>query len=186
MGDPKSIKNHWKSILVPSECILAPNGHQNNEKVVSQDPECLKNGPPRPQKINKSVKPNKWNLLNRTANRETTDCWRGRRQGRSLRIYNFLEWACCEVPDMFSVDKKEHHSGGGWQMRRCSEHTAAKGNHFDGAMEQRRFTKQWRDWQRQMPRLQQKVHCEISQKFPQGERRSETRMIWTCRITLTV
>ena len=63
MGDPKSIKNHWKSILVPSECILAPNGHQNNEKVVSQDPECLKNGPPRPQKIDKSVKQNKWNLL---------------------------------------------------------------------------------------------------------------------------
>ena len=24
--------------------------------------------------------------INRTANRETTDCWRGRRQGRSLRI----------------------------------------------------------------------------------------------------
>ena len=63
IGDPKSIKNHWKSILVPSECILAPNGHQNNEKVVSQDPECLKNGPPRPQKIDKSVKQNKWNLL---------------------------------------------------------------------------------------------------------------------------
>ena len=63
MGNPKSIKNHWKSILVPSECILAPNGHQNNEKVVSQDPECLKNGPPRPRKINKSVKQNEWNLL---------------------------------------------------------------------------------------------------------------------------
>ena len=50
-------------MLVPSECILAPNGHRNNEKVVSQDPECLKNGPPRPQKINKSVKRKKWNLL---------------------------------------------------------------------------------------------------------------------------
>ena len=58
MGDPKSIKNHWKSILVPSECTLAPNDHQNTEKVVSPDPECLKNGPPRPQKINKSVEQN--------------------------------------------------------------------------------------------------------------------------------
>ena len=66
MADPKSMKNHWKSILVPSECILAPNGHQNNEKVVSQNPECLKNGPPRPQKINKPVKPNEWNLLEKT------------------------------------------------------------------------------------------------------------------------
>ena len=63
MGDPKSIKNHWKSILAPSGCTLAPNDHQHTEKVVSQDPECLKNGTPRPQKINKSVKQNKWNLL---------------------------------------------------------------------------------------------------------------------------
>ena len=107
MGDPKSTPNCWKSILVLSECTFAPNDHPNNEKAVSQDPECLKTGPPRPRKINKSVKQNKWNLLenifaiaefsndfnpanlhfsiNRTANRETTDCWRGRRQGRSLR-----------------------------------------------------------------------------------------------------
>ena len=63
MGDPKSIKNHKKSILVPSEWTLAPNDHQNSEKVVSQDPECLKNGLPRPRKINKSVKQNEWNLL---------------------------------------------------------------------------------------------------------------------------
>ena len=46
-----------------SEWTLAPNDHQNNEKVVSQDPECLKNGLPRPRKINKSVKQNEWNLL---------------------------------------------------------------------------------------------------------------------------
>ena len=58
MGDPKSIKNHKTSILVPSEWTLAPNDHQNSEKVVSQDPECLKNGLPRPRKINKSVKQN--------------------------------------------------------------------------------------------------------------------------------
>ena len=63
MGDPTFSKNNWKSILVPSEWTLAPNDHQNNEKVMSQDPECLKNGPPRPRKINKSVKQNKWNLL---------------------------------------------------------------------------------------------------------------------------
>ena len=63
MGDPKSTPNCWKSILVPSECTFAPNDHPNNEKVVSQDPECLKTGPPRPRKINKSVKQNKWNLL---------------------------------------------------------------------------------------------------------------------------
>ena len=63
IGDAKSIKNHQKSILVPSEWTLAPNDHQNNEKVVSQDPECLKNGLPRPRKINKSVKQNEWNLL---------------------------------------------------------------------------------------------------------------------------
>ena len=59
MGDPKSIKNQQNSILVPSEWTLAPNDHQNSEKVVSQDPECLKNGLPRPRKINKSVKQNK-------------------------------------------------------------------------------------------------------------------------------
>ena len=47
-----------KSILVPSEWTLAPNDHQNSEKVMSQDPECLKNGLPRPRKINKSVKQN--------------------------------------------------------------------------------------------------------------------------------
>ena len=29
--------------------------------------------------------------INRTANRETTDCWRGRRQGRSLRITLFFD-----------------------------------------------------------------------------------------------
>ena len=58
MGDPKSIKNHEKSILVPSEWTLAPNDHQNGEKVLSQDQECLKNGLPRPRKINKSVKQN--------------------------------------------------------------------------------------------------------------------------------
>ena len=63
VGDPKSTPNCWKSILVPSECTFAPNDHPNNEKVVSQDPECLKTGPPRPRKINKSVKQNKWNLL---------------------------------------------------------------------------------------------------------------------------
>ena len=50
MGDPKSTKNHWKSILVPSEGTLAYNDHQNTEKVVSQGPECLKNDPPRPRK----------------------------------------------------------------------------------------------------------------------------------------
>ena len=53
MGDPKSIKNHEKSILVPSEWTLAPNDHKNSEKVVSQDPECLKNGVPRPPKVTK-------------------------------------------------------------------------------------------------------------------------------------
>ena len=58
MVDPKSIKNHKKSILVPSEWTLAPNDHQNNEKVVPRDPECLKNGISRPQKNNKSVKQN--------------------------------------------------------------------------------------------------------------------------------
>ena len=66
MGDPKSIKNHWKSILVPSEWTLAPTDPQNNEKVVSRDPECLRNGLPRPRKINKSERkptgPN-WQLL---------------------------------------------------------------------------------------------------------------------------
>ena len=35
---------------------LSGNDHQNKEKVVSQDPECLKNGSPRPRKISKSVK----------------------------------------------------------------------------------------------------------------------------------
>ena len=30
---------------------------------MSQDPECLKNGPPRRPTINKSVKQNEWNLL---------------------------------------------------------------------------------------------------------------------------
>ena len=63
MGDPKSTPNCWKSILVPSECTFAPNDHPNNEKVVSQDPECLKTGPPGPRKINRSVKQNQWNLL---------------------------------------------------------------------------------------------------------------------------
>ena len=58
MGNPKSIKNHWKSILVPSEWTLALNDHQSSEKVVSQDPECLKNGLPRPWKIKKYVKSN--------------------------------------------------------------------------------------------------------------------------------
>ena len=38
MGDPKSTPNCWKSILVPSECILAPNGHQNNEHDWSTNP----------------------------------------------------------------------------------------------------------------------------------------------------
>ena len=59
MGDQKSIKNRWKSILVPSECTLAPNHHRNNEKVVSQDPECLKNGPP---DLEKSI--NLWSKMN--------------------------------------------------------------------------------------------------------------------------
>ena len=56
-------ETHWKFILVPSECTLAPNDHQNTEKVMSQDPECLKHGSPRPPKISKSVKRNEWNLL---------------------------------------------------------------------------------------------------------------------------
>ena len=66
MGDPKSTPNCWKSILVPSECTFAPNDHPNNEKVVSQDPECLKTGPPRPRKINKSEREStgtNWQLL---------------------------------------------------------------------------------------------------------------------------
>ena len=63
MGDPKSIKNHKKSILVPSEWTLAPNDHQNIEKLVSQDPESLKKCVPRPRKINKSVEQNECNLL---------------------------------------------------------------------------------------------------------------------------
>ena len=63
MGDPKSIKNPWKSILVPSEWTLAPSDHQNNEKVVPQNPKRLKNAPPRLQKIGKSVKQNECNLF---------------------------------------------------------------------------------------------------------------------------
>ena len=66
MGDPKSTPNCWKSILVPSECTFAPNDHPNNEKVVSQDPGCLKTGPPRPRKINKSEREptgTNWQLL---------------------------------------------------------------------------------------------------------------------------
>ena len=52
-------KIHQKSLKINS----GPNDHQNCEKLVSQDPECLKNCVPRPRKINKSVKQNEWNLL---------------------------------------------------------------------------------------------------------------------------
>ena len=45
----------WSRLNAP----VHPNDHPDNEKVVSQDPECLKTGPPRPRKINKPVKQNK-------------------------------------------------------------------------------------------------------------------------------
>ena len=50
MGDPKSIKNHWKSIPVPSEWTLEPNDHQNNEKSCVPRPRMLEKWCPKTSK----------------------------------------------------------------------------------------------------------------------------------------
>ena len=55
MGDPKSIKNHWKSILahsrVPHECICAQLDHQNGLQGPPNGPKMVSWGPKKDIKI---------------------------------------------------------------------------------------------------------------------------------------